>query len=171
MLDHGLTLSFGTESQVMAAKWRVNCFKSIYKPENPDTITQHITMITHDFVRNSLAPLIMFFFGQDAGVELETQHSEGLLRLVQSAWNWNSMLKEEVITLGDFRPTVYTPLHRFDSTLMSKFMSDRSSRSKAILGTMSIGLVSSLAVGDGKAPETTVVCKAVVATSTHKLYV
>jgi hypothetical protein len=156
---------FSTEPQAVAAKWRANCFKSIYKPESLDATTQHINSVTQKVAHDSLDPLITYFFGQKAGIRLGDQQSERLVRLVRVAWDWNSMLKGEVIVLGDFYQTFYTPLHRFDPGLMSEFEPNpRKPQPKSILGTLGLGLVSSRAVGGGQAPETTVVVKAMVAT-------
>jgi hypothetical protein len=149
----------------VAAKWRANCFKSIYKPETPDTTTNHVQLITQKLADDSLAPLIAYFFGQEAGVVLEGQHFDRLVRLVRTAWDWNSMLKGEVIMLGDFYQTFYAPAHDFNDTLMSEFEpNSRKPKPKSILGTLGLGLLSARAVGGGKSPEITVVLKAVVAT-------
>lgn len=97
---------------------------------------------------------------------LEQQHLDRLQRLVQTAWDWNSTLKGEVIMLGDFYQTAYVPSSRFDPTLMNEFEpNSRKPPVETILGTLGLGLISLRAVGGGRQPETTVVCKALVATN------
>jgi hypothetical protein len=86
---------------------------------------------------------------------------EGLVRM---AWDWNAKLKGEVIVLGDFSQTSYAPLSQFDTTLMNEFEPNaKRPPPQFILGTLALGLVCSRAIGGGRSPETTVVCKAVVA--------
>ncbi|KAG9103544.1 hypothetical protein FRC06_010029 [Ceratobasidium sp. 370] len=144
------------EPQAVAAKWRANCFKSIFKPEGPDAVAQHVGLIVREFVDRNLTPLLTYFFGQASGVRLDHQHLDRLIRLFRMAWDWNSTLKGEVIILGDFYPTYYAPMHRFDPSLMSEFESDpRKPQPKFILGTLGLGLLSSRAVGGGKSPEVT----------------
>ncbi|KAG8713743.1 hypothetical protein FRC08_012873 [Ceratobasidium sp. 394] len=152
------------ESQTVAAKWRASCFKSICEPEDQATVARHVERVVQGFINDGLSPLLTYFFGEQAGVRLETQHKNPLMRLFQTAWDWNSTLKGEVILLGDFHTTYYSPLHRFDPERMSEFEPDaRGSRSRRILGTLGLGLVSSRAVGGGQEPEETLVLKAVVA--------
>ncbi|KAG8734844.1 hypothetical protein FRC10_011378 [Ceratobasidium sp. 414] len=152
------------EPQAVAAKWRANCFKSIFKPEGPDAVAQHVNVVVQEFVESNLTPLLTYFFGQAPGVRLEHQHLVRLIQLFRMAWDWNSMLRGEVIMLGDFYLTYYAPMHRFDPSLMGEFEPDsRKSQPKYILGTLGLGLLSSRAVGGGKAPEVTVVSKATVA--------
>ncbi|KAG8684776.1 hypothetical protein FRC08_013492 [Ceratobasidium sp. 394] len=151
------------EPQAVAAKWRANCFKSIFKSEGPDAVTQQVNLVVREFVDSSLTPLLTYVFGEAPGVRLEHQHLERLIRLFRMAWDWNSTLKGEVIILGDFYPTYYAPMHRFDPSLMSEFELDpRKSQAKYILGTLGLGLLASRAVGGGKSPEVTVVSKAIV---------
>ncbi|KAF8594089.1 hypothetical protein BDV93DRAFT_529526 [Ceratobasidium sp. AG-I] len=153
------------EPQAVAAKWRVNSFKSIYKPNSPDMTSQQIDTIARNFISIGLGPLIAYFFGQKADVVIEEQHFDHVRHLVQAAWDWNSKLKGEVVMLGDFSPTVYPPSHRFDPTAMDEFEPNpHQSPAKSILGTLGLGLVSLRAVGGSKPPEMTVVYKALVAT-------
>ncbi|KAG9075902.1 hypothetical protein FRC06_009819 [Ceratobasidium sp. 370] len=152
------------EPQTVAAKWRASCFKSICEPENQDTVARHVERIVQEFIDDGLSPLLTYFFGAQAEVRLEAQHQNPLVRLFRTAWDWNSTLKGEVIILGDFHTTYYPPLHRFDPNWMSEFEPGaHGSRSKRILGTLGLGLVSSRAVGGGQEPEETVVLKAMVA--------
>ncbi|KAG9126356.1 hypothetical protein FRC07_003749 [Ceratobasidium sp. 392] len=153
------------ESQAVASRWRANCFKSIYTPENPEAPTRHIHLIAQDFVDGGLSPLLKYFFGEATGLVLESQHLNRLTQLFQAAWDWNSVLKGDVIALGDFYQTYYDPLRYFDPSLMDEFEPvPRRPPPKCILGTLGLGLLSSRAVGGGKKPEVTVVYKATVAT-------
>ncbi|QRV77749.1 50S ribosome-binding GTPase [Ceratobasidium sp. AG-Ba] len=152
------------EPQAVSAKWRSNCFKSIYKPESEDAITEFIDSCANGFLEKSLMPLLAFVFGDNAGTILEKQHQDRLKQLFRIAWDWNSKLKGEVIVLGDFYPTYYPPVHRFDPGAMEEFDSGaQATQSKYILGTLGFGLVSSRSVGGGKTPDLTVVFKATVA--------
>jgi hypothetical protein len=106
-----------------------------------------------------------YFFGRVESLGMTQQDFDHLEGLVRIAWNWNSMLKGEVIMLGDFSQVCYAPLSCFDPVSMDEFEPDgKRSPPEFMLGTLALGLVSSRAVGGGRSPETTVVCKAVVAT-------
>ncbi|KAG8739172.1 hypothetical protein FRC10_006063, partial [Ceratobasidium sp. 414] len=153
------------ETQNVAAKWRANCFKDIYKPRITDAAAYHVGVIAREFVCGSLSPLLNCFFGEKAGVELENQHLDRLNQLFRTAWDWNSVLKGDIILQGDFHPTYYGPLHRFDPDVMSEFEPNPlKPQPEYILGTLGLGLLSSHAVGGGKGPEEAVVYKATVAT-------
>lgn len=124
----------------------------------------HINTLTHEFVRDGLGPLIALFFGRKDPI-LERQHFNSLHKLVTRAWDWNSRLKGEVIMLGDFEQIAYIPPTNFDATLMEEFEPNpRKPQPKSVLGTLALGLVSRQAVGGGRPPEETIVCKALVAT-------
>ncbi|KAG8683124.1 hypothetical protein FRC08_014512 [Ceratobasidium sp. 394] len=152
------------ESPAEAAKWRARSFKSLNKPENENATQNHISQIVQAFVDESLAPLILGFFGRSAKIGMENQHFDRLTRLVQTAWDWNSTLKGEVIMLGTFYQTYFTFLHRFDPDLMEEFEpGPRRPPPKFILGTLGLGLIVSHALGSGQ-PKNTVLLKASVAT-------
>ncbi|KAG9091531.1 hypothetical protein FS749_016470 [Ceratobasidium sp. UAMH 11750] len=155
------------ESPAEAAKWRARSFKSLNKPENENTTQKHINQIVQAFVDESLGPLILDFFGRNTKIVMENQHFDRLVRLVRTAWEWNSTLKGEVIMLGNFYQTYYRFLHRFDPDLMEEFEPGPRSSPKYILGTLGLGLIVSQALGGGQ-PKGTVLLKASVAT--RRLY-
>ncbi|QRV92569.1 AIG1 domain-containing protein [Ceratobasidium sp. AG-Ba] len=152
------------EPQAVAGKWRVNSFRSAYRDGKSDLVHQHVSRIAEGLVDNILAPLITYFFGEETGAGVEHQHLQSFIRLVQMAWNWNSMLKQDVVMLGDFHQSFYSPLHTFESRLMEEFEPNAKFWPTSILGTMGLGLIALRAVGGGRAPEETVVVKATVAT-------
>ncbi|KAG8737711.1 hypothetical protein FRC10_007910 [Ceratobasidium sp. 414] len=151
------------ESPVDAAKWRAHSFKSLDKPKNEDATPNHIDQIVQAFIDESLAPLILCFFGRNTKIRMEVQHFGRIARLVREAWVWNSTLKGEVIMLGNFCQTYYNFLHRFDSDLMEEFEPGPRPTPKYILGTLGLGLTVSHVLG-GPVPKTDVVLKATVAT-------
>lgn len=154
------------EPQAVAAKWRVDSFKSIYKPDTRNAPSQHIDRITQEFLQHRLSPLIINFFGRGTEVAMGPRHYEHLQRLVQTAWDWSTKLKGEVVMLGDFFLAAYPPSSSFDPICMNEFEPNtRQPPVSSILGTLGLGLISSRAVGGGRPPETTVVYKALVATS------
>jgi hypothetical protein len=108
------------EPQTVTGKWRADCFKSIYKPDSPDTNTRHIKSITQKIYRDSLNSLISHFFGPKTNIKLEAQYVDRLEKLVRTAWDWNSTLKSEVIMLGDFYQTTYASTTRYDLSLALK---------------------------------------------------
>ncbi|KAG8695085.1 hypothetical protein FRC08_008054 [Ceratobasidium sp. 394] len=153
------------ETQTVAARWRANYFKAIYKPRTPDAVAYHIGVIAREFVNSSLSPLLTYCFGEKAEVEPENQQLDRITRLFRAAWDWNFVLKGEIVLQGDFHPTYYGPLHRFDPDVMTEFKPNpRKPQPEYILGTLGLGLSSSHAVGGGKRPEETVVYKATVVT-------
>ncbi|KAG8737708.1 hypothetical protein FRC10_007907 [Ceratobasidium sp. 414] len=163
--SHSLIAGFSKEPQAVAAKWRSNSFKSIYKGEDADAVTHHINLITQEVIDECLTPLVAHLFGQEAGVKLSDQCPDHLRGLVRSAWDWNSVLKGEIIMLGDFRLVYYAPSCQFEPDLMTEFEPNRRNpEPRSVAGTLGLGLLSFRAVGGGEMPEKTVVCKAMVAT-------
>ncbi|KAF8606764.1 hypothetical protein BDV93DRAFT_553238 [Ceratobasidium sp. AG-I] len=158
------------EPQTMAARWRASTFKSIYKPNHPGAASQHVDRISQGFLLKRLGPLITNFFGRDTEVAMLPRHYERVQRLVQTAWDWNTTLKGEVIMLGDFRLMAFPPSSTFDPTLMNEFESNlRQPPATSVLATIGLGLISSIAVGGGRPPEITVVYKTLVATQSRDL--
>lgn len=96
---------------------------------------------------------------------LEERHYIELERLVRTAWEWNSMLKGEVLLLGDFAQTNYDAGTCFNPQLMTEYDTRPGGpKPSTVLATLALGLDSSHAVGSGRPPELTNVCKAIVAT-------
>ncbi|KAG9126357.1 hypothetical protein FRC07_003750 [Ceratobasidium sp. 392] len=153
------------ESQPVAGKWRADCFKSIYKSASPDVTAQHIKSIAQKVYRDSIGILASHFFGQKSDIKLETQHVEQLEGLVRTAWDWNLILKGDVIILGDVYPAFYPPSTRFDLKFMDELeQSPRKLLPRSILATLALGLISFRAVGGERSSEMTVISKALVAT-------
>jgi hypothetical protein len=160
-----LNTGFFTESQAVAANWRANSFKSMYRPAQTDETARRITLIAQRFLGECLSPLVTYFFGLVESMAMTRQDFDRLEGLVRMAWDWNSKLKGEVVMPSDFSQVSYNPLSRFDPMSMSEFEPDpKRSPPESILGTIALGLISSRAVGGGRSPETTVVYKAVVVT-------
>lgn len=123
-------------------------------------------------MQSKLSPLISNFFGPKTVVMMAPRHFDRLRRLVQTAWDWNTTLKGDVVMLGDFHLTVYPPSSVFDPTLMDEFEPiPRQPPATSILGTISLGLFSSCSVGGARPPEVTIVQKALVATESVYAYV
>ncbi|QRV92573.1 50S ribosome-binding GTPase [Ceratobasidium sp. AG-Ba] len=155
------------ETQVVAGRWRAESFKSMYKPANPDTTTQHIKTIARKIQRDSISTIASHFFGQKVEIRLEPQHLEQMEELVRTAWDWNVVLKSEVVLQGDLYPITYPPSSRYDPKLMAELeQSPRKLLPRSILATLGLGLVSFRAVGGERSSEMTVVAKALVATKT-----
>ncbi|QRV77750.1 50S ribosome-binding GTPase [Ceratobasidium sp. AG-Ba] len=155
------------ETQVVAGRWRAESFKSMYKPASSDTTTQHIKTIARKIQRDSISTIASHFFGQKVEIKLEPQHLEQLEELVRTAWDWNVVLKSEVVLQGDLYPITYPPSSRYDPKLMAELeQSPRKLLPRSILATLGLGLVSFRAVGGERSSEMTVVAKALVATKT-----
>ncbi|CAE6431654.1 unnamed protein product, partial [Rhizoctonia solani] len=155
------------ESQTNSGKWRSSTFKSIYKDDEEQTGTS-IRRLLHLFIRTRLNPLLICVFGSKEAT-MDRQHFNQMFELVKRAWNWNSKLKGEVIVLGDFCQIAHAPNSEFDPNIMKEFEPQPGVRPTSVLGTIGIGLVSLRAVGGGRSPEETIICKTTVATDT--LYV
>ncbi|KAF8713396.1 hypothetical protein RHS03_00814, partial [Rhizoctonia solani] len=155
------------ESQTNSGKWRSSTFKSIYRDDEEQTGTS-IRRLLHLFIRTQLNPLLTCVFGSKEAT-MDRQHFNQMFELVKRAWNWNSKLKGEVIVLGDFCQTAHAPNSEFDPNIMKEFEPQPGVRPTSVLGTIGIGLVSLRAVGGGRSPEETIICKTAVATDT--LYV
>ncbi|KAG9126535.1 Protein phosphatase PP2A regulatory subunit B [Ceratobasidium sp. 392] len=153
------------ESQALAERWRASSFAGVCQPNDQVESTNHINLIAQEFVEDKLGPLLAYFFGEEADIWLEDQHSEDFTRLFRMAWDWNSTVKGDVVMLGDFLATCYGPSHGFDSSTMTRLdFEPHNSHQGVVSGTLSLGLLVSRAIGNGKTPEVTVALKAVVAT-------
>ncbi|KAG8712294.1 WD repeat-containing protein 90 [Ceratobasidium sp. 423] len=150
--------------QTSAGKWRSETFKNIHDPERHHiTIEQHIDDHLDKLVTPQILPLIKSVFGQNTG--LKEEHYHHLRSLIQTAWDWNSRLNENVILLGEFIQVAYLPHSTFDPTRMTEFEANpRHPQPSRVLATLALGLISQRAVGGGNPVEEAVVCKAVVLT-------
>ncbi|CUA77245.1 anaphase-promoting complex subunit 4 [Rhizoctonia solani] len=152
------------EPQTVAAKWRVNAFKSIDSGETRDeTRDAIIANHTREFCEGIKA-IAQAFFGPEQDIQLEPSHSSQVDKLLQMAWGWNAKLKGEVIVLGDFIQLHYDPRLPLDLNLMDEFEPRKGVKAEKILGTLGLGLISAQAMGGDQPLATTVVCKAIVAT-------
>lgn len=154
-----------TESQVPAARWRSTTFKSIYKHFDSDAISEGVRQITQIIFQSGLKPLINFVLGEQAGTVFEAKHYIHVEDLVRDAWKWNTMLKGDVLALGDFAQTYYEAGSRFNSQLMAEFDAKPGGPAPGtMIATLALGLDSSRAIGDNRLPEVAHVCKALVVT-------
>ncbi|CAE6446632.1 unnamed protein product [Rhizoctonia solani] len=152
------------EPQAVSGKWRVNAFIGIDLTDTEGqakdtTIANH----TKQFCEGIIA-LARAFFGQEKDIQLEEAYHSQVDKLMHMAWEWNAKLKGKVIVLGDFYQTCYDPRLTLDPNFMEEFEPRKGVNAEKILGTLALGLISARAVGGEQPPETTIVCKAIVAT-------
>ncbi|CAE6455143.1 unnamed protein product [Rhizoctonia solani] len=152
------------ESQAVSGKWRVNSFCGIDSGDREDQeknaiIANHTKMFCEGIVSISRS-----FFGQEQEIQIEETYSSQVEKLIRMAWEWNAKLKGEVVVLGDFYQLHYNPRLPLDPSIMEEFEPRKGVKSEKILGTLGLGLISAQAVGGEQPLETTVVCKAIVAT-------
>ncbi|CAE6411944.1 unnamed protein product [Rhizoctonia solani] len=152
------------EPQPVSGKWRVNTFNGINASDNQNQ-DKNATIANHakEFCEG-IKTLAQAFFGPDQDVQLEPTHSGQVEKLMHMAWDWNEKLKGKVVVLGDFYQTCFDPRSLLDPHLMEEFEPRKGLKVEKILGTLGLGLISLQALGGEQAPETTIVCKATVAT-------
>ncbi|KAF8713399.1 50S ribosome-binding GTPase, partial [Rhizoctonia solani] len=149
--------------QAIAGKWRSETFKNLYGNQQGKR-EEHIDARMDMLVNDQFKTLVGSVLG--LSVSFTKDHISRLRHLIETAWDWNSKLKGEVIMLGDFIQTGFRPRARFNPELMEEFeASPRSPRPRYVLGTLALGLSSQRALGGGNPVEETTVCKAVVLTN------
>ncbi|QRV77730.1 50S ribosome-binding GTPase [Ceratobasidium sp. AG-Ba] len=150
------------EPQATVARWRANSFRNILTSHDSLVAASCVDSITQDFINGAFGRFITYFFGRGEDVWLENQHFEDLAHLIKVSWAFNYLLKTEVESC-DFHPTYYTHGCRFDfgSMTWSTSLLDDSQPNK-IAATVGFGLVALRTAGDGDAPKTTTVAKALV---------
>ncbi|GAB1520866.1 hypothetical protein RhiTH_003955 [Rhizoctonia solani] len=152
------------EPQAASGKWRVNTYIGIDSSDHEGLAKGEIIASHATHFCEGIIALAKAFFGQDQDVQLEEAHSSQVHKLMQEAWDWNAQLKGKVVVLGDFYQIRYEPRSPLDPNLMEEFEPRKGVSAEKILGTLGLGLISAQAVGGEQPLETTVVCKATVAT-------
>ncbi|KAH7336829.1 hypothetical protein B0J17DRAFT_664995 [Rhizoctonia solani] len=152
------------EPQPVSGKWRVNTFMGINASDNQDQLTNAIIANHAREFCEGIKVLAQAFFGPDQDVQLEPTHSVQVEKLIHMAWDWNAKLKGKIVVLGDFHQTCFEPRRPLDPNLMEEFEPRKGLKAEKILGTLGLGLISLQALGGEQSPQTTMVCKATVAT-------
>jgi hypothetical protein len=153
------------ESQAVAGRWRTAAFDAISSEIGHLNIFQLRTQLAYRIFDESLMPLLKCVFGPDKRVEPTAKHVESLAGLVLRVWEWCVVLKGKVTLPGDFQPTIHQYGVTFDPQVMAEFEPNLKNQTcERILATIGLGLTVSCALGAGKAPERTVLCKASVVT-------
>lgn len=153
--------------QNVAAKWRASSFVALSREEQPEARSGVIEAQIEHILKGDISKLIDNFFGQEKDdALLSEQQQQRLRKIVVSAWEWNDVLKGDVVTLGDFQTTFYGPGVPFDTQSMLELEPDKSRRSlpETVICTTGLGLSLSHSKANRDVPGPVVVYQATVAT-------
>lgn len=102
-------------------------------------------------------------FDTSIEVKLDTEHEMMLRKLVDIAGRWNRLIKGSVVLLGEFQPIVYPCGDGFRSDYMVEAVGSSGVKQiQSILGTIGLGLIRYIALGNDQEPEKTILYQAVV---------
>lgn len=150
------------EPQFVTGRWRRDSFNSI----SASTGQSYDTMI-YPAVLGSLHVLLRSFFDSSLNVKLSEEHETTLRRLVDMAERWNRLMKGSVTLLGEFQPVAYPCGSPFKAKFMTMPETEEAKTNKSdypgsILGTVELGLIKHIALGNNQQPEETILSKAAV---------
>ncbi|KAG8712292.1 hypothetical protein FRC11_000510, partial [Ceratobasidium sp. 423] len=134
---------------IVAAKWRASSFLALSKGIRLDKAT--IESQVESLVAEDIQPLLHNLFGQNDAATLTENHRGQLQAIMTVAWEFNHVLKGEVVTLGDFQPQRYEPGVPFDSKTMIEFEPNKKrGPGDVVICTVRLGLTLSSSRGAGK---------------------
>lgn len=141
----------------MIGRWRKDSFNSISAIAD-----QSYETAIYPTLLDSLHTLLNSCFDSSAEAKLDEEHEAMLRRLVDVAERWNRLIKGNVVLLGEFQPIAYPCGDGFQSNHMSRVTDSGAERTQSILGTVELGLIKYIALGNNQEPEETILHHAAV---------
>ncbi|KAH7336862.1 hypothetical protein B0J17DRAFT_665151 [Rhizoctonia solani] len=152
----------GQASPAVAAKWRMSTFMALSMGNklHESAIDKQV----ENLVSEDIQLLLNNIFGRDNPVTLTDSHRSQLRGIITSAWEFNYVLKAEVLALGDFQPFFCEPGVPFNPTSMVAFEPNQRAVPDVALSTVKLGLTLSYSKESGKDANPSVILKATVVT-------
>ncbi|CEL54217.1 hypothetical protein RSOLAG1IB_11615 [Rhizoctonia solani AG-1 IB] len=151
-------------SPTVAAKWRASSFVALSQGNkfNHSVIESQVESL----VMSDIQQLLSNIFGGADTVTLTDDQRKKLQDIVTLAWEFNYMLKGEVVTLGDFQPLCYERGTPFNPKTMVEFEPDKKRKPGDIaISTVRLGITLSYSKGIAQHAGPLIVCPATVITS------
>ncbi|CCO35407.1 hypothetical protein BN14_09525 [Rhizoctonia solani AG-1 IB] len=133
-------------SPTVAAKWRASSFVALSQGNkfNHSVIESQVESL----VMSDIQQLLSNIFGGADTVTLTDDQRKKLQDIVTLAWEFNYMLKGEVVTLGDFQPLCYERGTPFNPKTMVEFEPDKKRKPGDIaISTVRLGITLSYSKG------------------------
>lgn len=152
----------------IAAKWRASSFIALSEGKNLKITNPAIADVdqVEAIVMDDISKLFDNFFGPARPVGLVEHQRDRLRQVLASGLEWNSVLKGEVIMLGDFQPIFYERGSKFSPDNMLEFEADKKRKLPPGVAICTIGLGLALlhTKEQGDNPQKTVVHKPMIVT-------
>ncbi|KAF8695758.1 hypothetical protein RHS03_07922, partial [Rhizoctonia solani] len=139
------------DPQVISGRWRVSTFEAHQATHTQSNVQNWLDNYVSQLIHYLLQPFLVAVYGDSA--RMTTKHKEAVTSAVNKAYQWNQMVKTQVILL-DFHPTMFqtgAPYNLKAMKLLERVPAP--AVGEPILATMGLGLESSEAEGGGRPPK------------------
>ncbi|KAG8712945.1 hypothetical protein FRC11_013752, partial [Ceratobasidium sp. 423] len=137
--------------QVISGRWRVTALEAHQAAHDRSSVQQWLDNYVSQIIHYLLQPFLTAVYGDSA--RMTTKHKQTVGSVVKKAYQWNQMVKTEVILL-DFHPSLFPTGTPYDPKAMKTIERvSAPSASEPILTTVALGLESSEAEGGGRPPK------------------
>ncbi|CAE6485261.1 unnamed protein product [Rhizoctonia solani] len=154
----------GQASPAVAAKWRMSTFLALSMGQklHESAINEQVNSLVTG--SGGIQELLNNIFGRSNPVTLADNHRSQLRDIFTLAWEFNHVLKAEVLALGDFQPLFCEPGIPFDPTRMVAFEPNQRAVPEVALSTVKLGLTLSYSKESGNDANPSVILQATVVT-------
>lgn len=142
---------FYIDAQVISGGWRLSTFSAHQSTFTQSSLQKFLDSIHTTITSKILLPFLVAVYGTSA--RISSKHEQSVRSIISKAYNWNQMVKSEVILL-DFHPVMCSTGTRFDPVAMDgpPDQTFLPTQAEPIISTVSLGLQSSEAEGGGRSP-------------------
>ncbi|CAE6496502.1 unnamed protein product [Rhizoctonia solani] len=153
------------DPQVISGRWRVSTFEAHQATHDQSSVQRWLDNYISQLIHFLLQPFLAAVYGEST--RMTSKHKLAVEAVVTKAYQWNQMVKTEVILL-DFHPSLFPTGAPYDSKGMRPIeRTPTASAAEPILTTVALGLESSEALGGGKIPKFVWQERAVVLTNAY----
>ncbi|CAE6473525.1 hypothetical protein ACGC1H_005434 [Rhizoctonia solani] len=147
----------------IAARWRASAFKALSDGHKIDEST--VESLVENLASGDIQQIFNNLFGESNAVTLTESQRNQLQDVVILAWEFNYLLKGEVVALGDFQPVYHECGVPFDQKTMIGFEPNQQRKPDDVaICTVELGMVLYYSKGAEKDASPSVVCPATVVT-------
>ncbi|CAE6455128.1 unnamed protein product [Rhizoctonia solani] len=139
------------DPQVISGRWRVSTFEAHQATHTQSNVQSWLDNYVSQLIHYLLQPFLVAVYGDSA--RMSAKHKETITCIVNRAYQWNQMVKTQVILL-DFQPAMFQTGAPYNLKAMKPLEQvPIPSAGEPILTTVALGLESSEAEGGGKPPK------------------
>ncbi|KAH7336832.1 hypothetical protein B0J17DRAFT_444937 [Rhizoctonia solani] len=153
------------DPQVVSGRWRVSTFEAHQATHSQSSVQRWLDNYISQLIHYLLQPFLAAIYGESA--RMTAKHKQTVASVVTKAYQWNQMVKTQVILL-DFHPCLFPTGTPYDLKSMKSIERiPTPSANEPILTTVTLGLESSESEGGGRPLKCVRQEKAVVLTNTY----